>query len=296
MIGIPYIATSVYWEVPNNGTNYSINIPIEGMRDDLNFRVNHPDIVLSVTNIKNNGYTVQINVPNTVGTGNYNITVVAPGGFGSDELAYALSTNGTSRIRVVNTGIFNKVGDDNIDVRAFNDDIWASVNNYSSLIFDDTKALTSVAADILVAKKIFLPKRGNMKSISLRYSTGVAGAAICGIYTIVGGIPKKLLAKTTAYDTSLTSSQQKNISPFLALEAGYYAAVYNANVANTINASSNANANPNWGSNPTILATNVYAAYQAAHVYDGDLPAEFPAGSLSVSTQNPYFIFQIDAL
>lgn len=157
---------------------------------------------------------------------------------------------------------------------------------------NDTKSGQSIAANLLVASKIYIPFDFTLNILYLRYSASVAGASVLGLYSIgTDGDPDELLIQTpTEYNTAVTSSQGVSITPTL-FKKGYYAVVYHSNVTNSINAFSNASNFPNWGSVSTILATNVFGTITAPLTYTGTLPTVFPTGTLSVSVAAPYVIF-----
>lgn len=165
-------------------------------------------------------------------------------------------------------------------------------NNLYSFKANDTKSSQSIPLDLLVTSKIYIPFDFTLSTLYLRYGASVVGASVLGMYNIgEDGLPSDLIIQTTAFNTSLTASQGKFITPTV-FKKGYYAVVYHSNVTNSIWAFANASTFPNWGSTSTILSINVYATITVALTYTGTLPEVFPTGALSVTVSAPYIIFR----
>jgi hypothetical protein len=111
---VSFIPTNVSWNIPNDGTPYRISVPIENMRDDLNFDI-HPDVTITIVNILPGGYELDVTVPDTVVFGTYNLTIINPGGMLNSDLQLGLADNGVGII-TVSADPFHVAGNDIIDI------------------------------------------------------------------------------------------------------------------------------------------------------------------------------------
>lgn len=111
--GISFIPTTVTWDIPNDGTPYNIQVPIENMRDDLNFEIDHADAAVSIVDILPGGYVLSVTLPPTVPVSSLKLIVILPGGATNVGLQGQLANNETARI-AAGAGAFAVIGNDDV--------------------------------------------------------------------------------------------------------------------------------------------------------------------------------------
>lgn len=110
-----FIPTSVFWNIPDDGIAYLINVPIENYSDELNFSTNAPGVTLSILSFDKRGVILSIIVPIGTAHGLYDLRVINPDGTDNSDLQDALANNHSARIGI-SSGPFDVIGNDTIDI------------------------------------------------------------------------------------------------------------------------------------------------------------------------------------
>lgn len=155
-------------------------------------------------------------------------------------------------------------------------------------------ATVTVVVNSLRGYFITIDKQLTIKDLRVRMSTGAAGAAIYGIYTVnTVGYPIDLIYTTTAFNNALTT-QQSYSSDLIILKGTYFVA-YNSNSAPIAHAySSGFLYNTAGGIQATISSSAANAGLGIAYVYTGTLPVVFPLGAVGLGNVNhPIITFLI---
>jgi hypothetical protein len=165
---------------------------------------------------------------------------------------------------------------------------------YQSLLQCHTFTVATIAAGVNFLRGYYITPENdvNFSELITSISAGVAGNSIFGIYSVKDdGYPDELLYNTTVFN-NLTTGGQINIQSGT-LKAGTYFVAQSSSSAATFRAFAAQfylnTANYFGQTDGASLHTGISVNY----VYDGTLPAVFPAGGTKTTASLPYLLFKI---